>query len=462
MSVLQPAHALSVQLPPGESTAAGIELRAQLSELGALGDSAGASVSGKAGRRCSGKGVRGCSCAVLSLMLFPIGMCIVIVHILTHVGTQRFLDMDDSESRAYTDWNLTIETLMFNTWWPGCGLVMNMSEFEAGCSEPCYSADLMLEMQTFNRANPGMVVNFSSREVEGIPTAKLAAWWLPPPPHARDRRWWGWLPALWNAPPPVVVLQHGFMRNSNYYTQQMAAFMLRRMGFGVLVNNFRDHGYSDDSGTGTYQWGDAYPFDLLGAWDYAVSDPDGKLAGARRPAHVGLMGFSKGAFMAINAFGLEPRVPGVWADAPPFTPQVVFKHGAEEMMSVVGLRPIAPLVLDNVWDNIVDRAVERGISLNRHLPQSTLPLGNNTRRPIHINANEDDDVVPIREMESLLVFLQGLEEKYNTTSWRTSGTCHGRSHCVDHLTHHDEYDKRLCGFWSHVFGVGAEDRCSRK
>lgn len=74
--------------------------------------------------------------------------------------------------------------------------------------------------------------------------------------------------------------------------------------------------------------GDAYVYDVLGAWDFVVADPDGKLGGPRSSDLVGVMGFSKGAFVSTTAFGMEGRIPGAWADGGPFTPEAVFKHGA--------------------------------------------------------------------------------------------------------------------------------------
>lgn len=47
---------------------------------------------------------------------------------------------------------------------------------------------------------------------------------------------------------------------------------------------------------GRSEWGNAYPYDLLGAWDFAR-------AGAGGDAQVGLVGLSKGGFTALNAMG---------------------------------------------------------------------------------------------------------------------------------------------------------------
>ena len=60
-----------------------------------------------------------------------------------------------------------------------------------------------------------------------------------------------------------------------------------------------------------------YHLDLLGAWDYAVADPDGLLGGELEEDQVGIMGFSKGGYGAAIAMGLEPRISACWIDSAP-------------------------------------------------------------------------------------------------------------------------------------------------
>merc|ERR1712157_321169 len=109
------------------------------------------------------------------------------------------------------------------------------------------------------------------------------------------------------------------------------AHFLRSMGYSVLINNLRDHGYSNPSQKHLQEWGDAYTYDLLGAWDYLASDPDGTLGGPLPSRKVGLMGQSKGGFLTLNAFGLESQVPAAWVDSPAYTPRAVFAAGVERI-----------------------------------------------------------------------------------------------------------------------------------
>merc|ERR1739848_773185 len=74
------------------------------------------------------------------------------------------------------------------------------------------------------------------------------------------------------------------------------------MGFSVLLNNIRGVGYSENTTAGITTWGYAYHFDLLGAWDYLKQDPDSILGGQLPASKVGIMGFSMGAFITLNAF----------------------------------------------------------------------------------------------------------------------------------------------------------------
>jgi len=374
-------------------------------------------------------------------------LLLALLHVLTDMAVEAFLDLDQAEDRAYTYPNATSASLVSSVWWPGCGYVHNMSDFSSGCAEPCFSAEWLDDMYAFNLRNPGELVNYTSRQADGVSTIKLGGWWLPAPAsNATD-------------PSPVVVLQHPFKSNSNHFRLQMAAFMLRRRGFGVLLSNWRDHGYSDSSGTGTYQWGDAYVYDVLGAWDFVVADPDGKLGGPRSSDLVGVMGFSKGAFVSTTAFGMEGRIPGAWADGGPFTPEAVFKHGARKTMASMSVGFLAPLTVGTVWDRLVEKASRRGVHLSRHLPENTLPAGPDTRRRIYVVADVGDDTVPLSQAQSLATLLQGHAEKYDATVWTTSASCHGSSHCMQLLDEYEDYETRLCAFWSGVFGLDSSTRC---
>eukprot|EP00444_Apocalathium_aciculiferum_P020237 CAMPEP_0183449906 /NCGR_PEP_ID=MMETSP0370-20130417/111140_1 /TAXON_ID=268820 /ORGANISM="Peridinium aciculiferum, Strain PAER-2" /LENGTH=583 /DNA_ID=CAMNT_0025641027 /DNA_START=1 /DNA_END=1752 /DNA_ORIENTATION=+ len=257
---------------------------------------------------------------------------------------------------------------------------------------------------------------------------------------------------------PRIVIQHGFRTDSNDFRVMLVAYMLRDLGFDVLVNNLRDHGYSESSKNHIYEWGHAYPFDVLGAWDYARTDPDKIMGGPVPKEKVGLLGFSMGAFIVLDAFGLDGDVPAVWVDSPPFTPKVVFAHGAEKELVKMGLpASILPLVLDPVWARTEAAAMTKDVDLNKHLPSKELPKGPDTERPIYVTSNKDDDTVPYSEQETLMTLLASYPKKYATTTWFTEGTCAGDAHCVGHLKEFDVYKARLCKFWRGVFKLNDKD-----
>ena len=71
---------------------------------------------------------------------------------------------------------------------------------------------------------------------------------------------------------------------------------------------------------------------ISGAWDYAKDDPDGLLGGPMEASKVGLFGFSKGGFTALNAFGLEGQIPAVWVDGAPSEPKTVYGYGLRRFL----------------------------------------------------------------------------------------------------------------------------------
>merc|ERR1719215_2108559 len=80
------------------------------------------------------------------------------------------------------------------------------------------------------------------------------------------------------------------------------------------------------------------------------------------------MGFSMGAFIALNAFTLDSGVPAVWADSPPASADSVFFFGAEK-------NPAAPIFLipgvsPLVWFWMTHKA---GVDIAARTPLKDLP-----------------------------------------------------------------------------------------
>mmetsp|Transcript_23937 Transcript_23937/g.55251 ORF Transcript_23937/g.55251 Transcript_23937/m.55251 type:complete len:430 (-) Transcript_23937:196-1485(-) len=337
----------------------------------------------------------------------------------------------------------------------GCEYLSDRTDEELKtCGEPCYSYDFLKEMQEFSKAHPGEVVKYKSRHQEGILDTELAGWWLPSPSAGNGRT-------------PTIVMQHGFKSNANKYRQQVAAFLLRKMGFSVLINNFRDHCYSKNTTQRIYQWGYSYPYDLLGAWDYAVKDLDNKLGGALAKEKVGIMGYSKGAYTALNAVGLEGDIPGVWADSPPSSMRDILAYNAQ--LAVGGASSLASAVvapfLDNAMSAVLTYASEYKVDPTENEPMTSLPMGPSTKRPVQLVRNTKDAFTIPQWGEALEDFLGGHQDKYETSVQVYDEVCEGKfgteDHCADHLRDSEGYSKLLCDFWTKALNLDASF-CAKK
>lgn len=306
-------------------------------------------------------------------------------------------------------------------------------------------------MDKFNKANGGKKVSYKSRpgkEDYGGPVevTDLVGWWLPAPSAT--------------ASTPRIVVQHGFSSNSNKFRTMFLAYQLRSMGFSVLVNNFRDHCYSANSTSHTVEWGGAYPMDLLGAWDYAKNIAGG--AGPTNASKVGILGISMGAFTTLNALGLEPEVPAVWVDAAPATPRDGFEVGFKKAISDNGIGFLAGMLADSAWKAITKYAASKGVNIHAHLPETVLPHGPDTKRPIFMVANVQDNTVPYASTQRLADFVKTLPTKYTLAElWINNDNCVGESHATDMMIHTEEYVMKMCKFWSGVFGLDAGAKCSK-
>ncbi len=152
--------------------------------------------------------------------------------------------------------------------------------------------------------------------VAGLDEAAIAPYLMPAPEdvefHSRDPRIAGLTLRGWWIPPrtatgPSVILVHGLKSCRRDENVLMAAGMLHRNGFGVLLMDQRDHGDSDDEdlrfAAGTEEY-----LDVLGAWDWVAARgvPEDR---------IGILGMSFGAATTVIAGGEEPRVRAVWEDS---------------------------------------------------------------------------------------------------------------------------------------------------
>jgi len=394
----------------------------------------------------------GCGCVLLGVL---VATYFVVVHNLfemakdqmTATGPQLF-------ENCYGPLHLTPQNLTANIWWPGCGyanipqvvrqvVVTRTSPDFSACGPPCFSGELIAAMRDFNGKHGFRRVHYPSRQgPDGQKSVQLGGWWLPPDP-AR-------VPAGKRA--PRIVVQHGAKDNGNHFRAQLFAYLLRSMGFGVLLNNFRGTCYSSDAVPHRLTWGFAYPYDLLGAWDFAVGDPAGMIGGALPPGQVGILGFSMGGFVAATAFGLEGRVPAAWLDAAPAGPRSALDAGARALFPawVVGAFE------DATWSWLQEDAT---VDLEENTPAKTLPLGPSTSRPVAIAASAGDSTVRLSSVKELQDTLLRLPAKYDLREFFETDAvnCHGTDHVVMHLHYPVQYRDRLCRFWTRVFRTNESD-----
>jgi len=383
-----------------------------------------------------------CCCCLCSIIVLLVVVYFVLLNYLTNLAVDEMLIIDEDKVMEFCESGLTPPNMTANIWWPGCGETGSMAALNDTCTLPCYRGDILWSMDAQRQEMGWKKVSYKSRVAEGIQTIELAGWWLP----AKQ------------SDAPRIVIQHGFQANSNKFRPQLMAGMLRALGYSVLLNNLRDHCYSQRSEAHIYEWGHAYPYDVLGALDFARNDPDGVLGGSVSDDKVGLLGISKGAFLTQITFGMEESLPAAWVDAPPFTADAVFRNGAKKKFKELGLPDfVFALTIDQVWSRVQAAAIAKGVNLTEHMPEEMLPLGPDTGRPLTMVQNKDDTTVPESNNEKYVALLRTLPAKYTVSNWLVEGMCHGDDHCVDHLRAYDEYLARLCTFWRGAFGQSADD-----
>lgn len=226
----------------------------------------------------------------------------------------------------------------------------------------------------------------------------------------------------------------------------MTCYLLRLMGFSCLAPSIRDYGLSGSSAHPEITtWGWDEQFDLLGAWDYAVADPDGLLGGALPDSQVGLMGFSKGAYVTSNAFALETRVPAAWIDSGP-------AEGLYSMIKAV-IHPylyfLTPIVAYPVYF-MADYA--SGNRLDKYQPLDLLRYCWPPTRKVAVAFASNDDTVPPSQNDALLHTLAGLPECYKVALLYTPDEeCNGFKHHVHPFQRTEQFGHQLCEFWSTAF-----------
>jgi len=346
---------------------------------------------------------------------------------------------------------LTPETIPNHIWYPGCTEVgKKNATYLQKCSKPCYSPDLIPAITAFNKKHPFKKVSYPSRKDTEGKTYQLTGWLL-----TGDK---SNLPKGVTA--PRVAINHGYTSNSNKWYLTVAAYHMRSLGFDVLLNNIRGVGYSENTSNPITTWGYAYHYDLLGAWDYLKENKDNHLQGGKLPSSkVGIMGFSMGAFIALNAFTLEKEVPAVWADSPPAESQSVFFFGAEKNPAapVFKIPGVSPLI----WFWMKNKA---GVDISAREPLKDIPtavqftnpsgeLVSSRARAVQLVSNLNDNTVPGTDVKKIAALIKKDKAKNYDLLFPpiyTNAVCNKETHLVSMLLEPVKYRQRLCSFWTTV------------
>jgi len=320
-------------------------------------------------------------------------------------------------------------------WWPGCDRKAKSEADFDECGKDCFDHELPFAVDKFNKEHDfKLIEGIPSRRHEGIEDASLTAWWLP----------------VEDANAPVVVLFHGMSSSFNAMKVQVPAYYLRKMGISVLLPNLRSHGSSSNSTHGRISWALEYPYDVLGAWDYVVTDPDGKLGGERAPERVGLAGGSLGGLVSASAFGMEERIPGLWLNGAIFDPKI------DLLGKAVGfLGPLAPLVYEPSWQLI---CASTGLHLRKELPHDHIMTSGASAqegglRKVAVVQSPDDSATPQSAHDGYVELFQSkASDRYELVlDWQPKGLCNGDIHVFESIKWPVEYQRHACEFWGQVF-----------
>jgi len=376
----------------------------------------------------------GVTCGVLVIIIWG-----VLPYILgTMVGYGAFIAKSDAKVFEYIFETppLTPETIPNHIWYPGCTEVGKKNDtYLQKCSKTCYSPALIPAITAFNQKHPFKKVSYPSRKDTEGKTYQLTGWLL-----TGDK---SNLPK--NVTAPRVAINHGYTSNSNKWYLTVAAYHMRSLGFDVLLNNIRGVGYSENTSSPITTWGYAYHYDLLGAWDYLKENPDNHLQGGKLPSSkVGIMGFSMGAFITLNAFTLEKDVPAAWADSPPARSQSVFFFGAEKnpaapIFKIPGVSPL-------IWFWMKNKA---GVDISAREPLKDIPTASSPARPVQLVSNLNDNTVPGTDVKSIATLMKEHPGKYDMSEpIYTNAVCNKETHLVSILLEPAKYRRRLCDFWT--------------
>lgn len=221
---------------------------------------------------------------------------------------------------------------------------------------------------------------------------------------------------------PAVILTHGLGACKHEHNVLLAAGMLHRNGFNVLLFDLRDQGFStiEDGRTAI---GNEEFLDLLGAWDW-LRETKGIA-----PERIGLYGTSLGAATTLIAFAEEPRTAAAFVDSPyADLPTVI----AEELA-----RNNYPALL--MPGGLLMARLVAGDDLIAHSPADAVRRA--AGRPLFIVHGDADKRIDPHHTRDLMALAQ--ETDANLTVWLPAGV----GHVEGAVMLPAEYEQRLAEFF---------------
>ena len=224
---------------------------------------------------------------------------------------------------------------------------------------------------------------------------------------------------------PTMIVVHGLSSCRQDATILLAAGILHRAGFNVLLIDLRNHGNSGKD-NGLEAMGTKEYLDVLGAWDWLCNDK------GARPEQVGLLGFSLGAISVIDAGGAEPRVAAVWADSPFYNADEEIDYQIQYMGVVGKLKPLALLAGRVIFgDDLTNTQIQPAMMVTRY-----------ANRFLFITQGADDVVIPSTHLAQLVDAAH--RANVPVESWLVVGS----QHITAILDQTGEYSSRLVTFFS--------------
>ncbi len=216
----------------------------------------------------------------------------------------------------------------------------------------------------------------------------------------------------------AVILVHGLNGCKRAPSILLPAGMLHRAGFNVLMFDLRDHGDSQIE-DGRFAGGTEEYRDVLGAWDWLVSEKD------FAPEDIGLFGTSLGAASVMIATGEEPRIAATWEDSSYADIQVAISDFLSANGFPAFFAPAAPVVGRFISGDDISA------------PSPLNEVANLNGRPIFIAHGDADALLPVHHAYTLMDAIPQAE------SWIAPGSAHVGA-MFDYT---EEYEQKLTAFF---------------